>query len=86
MLSKWWLHIQNLSLSERVPEIRIFSICQLIGENPRKCDSTKGVGSADSSVAIDCDGRFSGWKLSLASHIAIKSAEPCDLVDGIIVY
>ena len=69
-----------------IPETQVFSISQLIGENLRECDFTKEFGSYDGSVAVDCDGRFRGWRFGLASYIAIKCAEPCDLVDGIIVY
>jgi hypothetical protein len=69
-----------------MPEIRVFSISQIIDENPRECDFTKKFGFNHGSVAIDCDGRFRAWRFGLASYIAIKCAEPCDLVDGIIVY
>jgi hypothetical protein len=73
-------------ITARMPEIRIFSISQLIDENPRECDFTDVFGSIDGSVVIDCDYRFNGWKFGPASNIAIKHTEACDLVDGIIVY
>jgi uncharacterized iron-regulated protein len=88
----WQGHVPNKhgSISEylnsMMPEIRVFSISQLIDENPRECDFTREFGSDHGSVAMDCDGRFRGWKFGPASCIAIRCADPCDLVDGIIVY
>jgi len=73
-------------LKSMIPEFRIFSISQLIDENPEECDFTDVFGSIDGSVVIDCDRRFDGWKFGLSSIIAIKPTETCDLVDGIIVY
>jgi len=69
-----------------MPEFRIFSISQLIDENPKECDFTDVFGSIDGSVVIDCDRRFDGWKFALESIVAIKPTKTCDLVDGIIVY
>jgi len=69
-----------------IPEFRIFTISQLIDENPEKCDFTAVFGPVNGSVVIDCDRRFDGWKFAHASIIAIQSTETCDLVDGIIVY
>jgi len=73
-------------LKSIIPEFRIFAISQLIDENPKKCDFTDVFGPIDGSVVNDCDYRFNGWKFGPASIIAIKPTEPCDLVDGIIVY
>jgi len=73
-------------LKSMIPEFRIFSISQLIDENPKECDFTDVFGPVDGSVVIDCDRRFDGWKFGIASIIAIKPTETCDLVDGIIVY
>ncbi len=88
----WQDHVPNQHksiygyLKSMIPEFRIFSISQLIDENPEECDFTDVFGSIDGSVVIDCDRKFDGWKFGPASIIAIKSTEPCDLVDGIIVY
>lgn len=88
----WQDHVPNKHrsiieyLNDDMPGIRILSISQLINENPEECDFTKEFGPIGGSVAIDCDGRFSGWKFGIASNIAIKPTATCDLVDGIIVY
>jgi len=88
----WQDHVPNQHrliygyLKDIMPEIRIFSISQLIDENPEECDFTDVFGPIDGSVAIDCYRRFDGWKFGHASIIAIKPTETCDLVDGIIVY
>jgi hypothetical protein len=73
-------------LKNMIPEFRIFTISQLIDENPKKCDFTDVLGPVDGSVVVDCDRRFDGWKFGPASIIAIKPTETCDLVDGIIIY
>ncbi|MBW2608207.1 MAG: hypothetical protein JRD05_11295 [Deltaproteobacteria bacterium] len=73
-------------LKSIIPKFRIFTISQLIDENPEECDFTDVFGPIDGSVVIDCDRKFDGWKFSIASIIAIKPTETCDLVDGIIVY
>ncbi len=73
-------------LKSIIPEFRIFTISQLIDENPEECDFTGVFGQIDGSVVIDCDHKFDGWKFGLASIIAIKPTKTCDLVDGIIVY
>jgi len=73
-------------LKSMIPEFRIFSISQLIDENPEECDFTDVFGPVDGSVVIDCDHKFDGWKFGLSSIIAIKPTKTCDLVDGIIVY
>jgi len=88
----WQDHVPNQHrsiygyLKDIMPEIRIFSISQLIDENPKECYFSDVFGPIEGSVAIDCDHRFDGWKFGLASIIAIKPSEACDLVDGIIVY
>ncbi len=73
-------------LKSEIPEFRIFTISQLIDENPKECDFTAVFGPVNGSVVIDCDNKFDGWKFGPASIIAIKPSEACDLVDGIIVY
>ena len=73
-------------LKSMIPEFRIFTISQLIDENPKECDFTAVFGPVDGSVVIDCDHKFDGWKFGLSSSIAIKPTAICDLVDGIIIY
>ena len=88
----WQDHVPNQHksiyryLKSITPEFRIFTISQLIDENPEKCDFTDVFGHVEGSVVIDCDRKFDGWKFGIASIIAIKPTETCDLVDGIIVY
>jgi len=73
-------------LAEVFPEISAFSIGQLIDENPSECDFTRRFAHMDGSIALDCDNSFRGWKIGIASAIAIKPAEPYELIDGVIVY
>jgi len=73
-------------LNDFMPGLSVFSIGQLIDENPAECDFTRRFGNTGGPVAMDCDERFKGWKIGLTSAIAIKPAEPYNLVDGVIVY
>jgi hypothetical protein len=88
----WQVHVPSKTesirsyLSEVFPEISAFSIGQLIGEDPSECDFTRRFSQMDGSVAMDCDNSFRGWKIGLTSAMAIKPTEPCELVDGVIVY
>jgi hypothetical protein len=80
---EWQDHVPNKTGSIReyleilLPNLKAFSIGQLIDENPNECDFTKEFGPIESSVAIDSDERFSGWNLGMTSAIAIKNTEPC---------
>jgi uncharacterized iron-regulated protein len=88
----WQDHVPNQHksiyryLKSIIPEFRIFTISQLIDENPEECDFTGVFGQIAGSVVVDCDHKFDGWKFGLSSIIAIKPTKTCDLVDGIIVY
>jgi hypothetical protein len=73
-------------LKNIIPQFRIFTIFQLVDENPQQCDFTEVFASIPGLAVFDCDGRFDGWKFGPTSNIAIKPTKTCDLVDGIIVY
>ena len=73
-------------LNELAPGLPIFSIGQLIDENPGECDFTRRFAYMNGSVAMDCDNSFREWKIGITSVMAIKPTEPCELVDGVIVY
>ena len=89
---RWQDHVPNKKksvygyLTRLAPEIEAFSIGQLIDEDPAECDFTRQFGPMDGAVALDCDERFSGWKMGIQFDIAIKPTQACDLVDGLIVY
>ena len=55
-------------------------------EHPDECDFTRRFTHMDGSVAMDCDDKFRGWKIGTVSALAIKPAEPYEMVDGVIVY
>jgi hypothetical protein len=88
----WQDHVPNKRVSLReeliklLPSARVFSITNIIDQNPDKCDFTKAFGSIPDTVAIDCDERFSGWKAGFQHIVAINPSEVCDLVDGFIIY
>ena len=88
----WQDHVPNKTgsipeyLDGIMPDLRAFSIGQLIDEDPDKCDFTKTYGAVEGSIALDCTEGFSQWKIGVASKIAIKHTEPCQLFDGLIVY
>ena len=73
-------------IEERRPTTRMWSVGQLINENPDGCDFTKRFSSLPDAVALDLDKRYRGWKLGLTGPIAIVPTECFELVDGLIVY
>jgi len=86
----WQDHVPNKRVSIReeltrlLPNARVFSIVNVIDQKPDKCDFTRQFDLI--TAAVDCDERFLGWKAGFLSVIAIKPAEVCTLVDGLIIY
>ena len=64
----------------------MWSVGQLINENPGECDFFRSYSSLPGSVALDVDERHRGWKLQYQYNIAILPVECFELVDGVIVY
>jgi uncharacterized iron-regulated protein len=89
---EWEEQVPNKSQSIRQyiqkerPETRMWSVGQVIDEDPVKCDFTQVFGPLDGAVALNLDYRCKGWKLGFIFTIAIQTAECFDLVDGLIVY
>ena len=89
---EWEEYVPNKKLSIRQyierqkPGIKMWSVGQLINQNPDGCDFTRRFSSLPDTVALDLDKRYRGWKLGLTGPIAIVPAEPFELVDGLIVY
>jgi hypothetical protein len=73
-------------LSKNHPDIKKFSIAQLVGNQPKPCDFTDQFSHIEGIVALDCTDRFTDWKLGLLSIIAIKETVPHEAFDGLIVY
>ena len=88
----WQDHVPNKAgsireyLNSMAPTLKAFSIGQLIDEDPDKCDFTKTYGPIEGSIALDCTEGFFRWKIGVSSKIAIKTTEPCQLFDGLILY
>lgn len=73
-------------LSKKQSGLRIFSIGQVIGESVYYDDFAQRFGPDAGAIAIDLDNRFAGCKSSITQSLAIKPAEVCELLDGLIVY
>ena len=73
-------------LSKFKPRLRLFSIGQCIDELPSECDFTKAFGHNEGAVAVDCEDRFSAWKIGILSAVAAEPTGVCDMFDGVIVY
>lgn len=73
-------------IQQEKPVLRMWSVGQLINENPKECDFFRSYSSLPGSVALDVDERHRGWKLQYQYNIAILPAECFELVDGVIVY
>jgi hypothetical protein len=73
-------------LSKLFPQLQLFSIGQCIDERPSQCDFTKAFGHIEGAVAVNCDERFSDWKIGILSSVAAKPKPVCDMFDGVIIY
>jgi hypothetical protein len=73
-------------LQQKRPSIKMWSVGQLIVEDPNECDFTRKFSSMPDAVALELDDRYRGWKLGLTASIAISPVECFELVDGLIVY
>ena len=88
----WEEQVPNKNLSVRQyieresPQTRMWSVGQVIDEDPSECDFTEVFGHLPGAVALDLDDKVQGWKLGITSSIAIMPAESFELVDGLIVY
>lgn len=89
---EWQEHVpdKHLSIREYIQReratVRMWSVGQLIHQNPGECDFTKKYSSLPGAVALDLDDHYRGWKLGITAPIAITPAECFELVDGVIVY
>ena len=72
-VKEWQDHVPNKTgsireyLNSMVPSLKVFSIGQLIDEDPRACDFTKRFGPIKGAVAMDCAEGFSDWKIGVTS-------------------
>ncbi len=73
-------------LNVLTPHRRMFLIGQCIDESPNECDFTSAFSHLEGAVAMDCSGRFSGWRIGFMAPVAAKPIEVCDMLDGVIVY
>jgi hypothetical protein len=73
-------------LNRLTPHRRMFSIAQLIDESPNECDFTSAFSHVEGAVAMDCNGRFTSWRIGFMAPVAAKPAEVWDMLDGVIVY
>ena len=73
-------------LNVLTPHRRIFSIGQCIDESPNECDFTREFSHVEGAVGMDCDERFTDWRIGFMASVAVKPIEACDMLDGVIVY
>ena len=73
-------------LSKLSPQLKLFSIGQCIDESLSECDFTKAFGHLEGAVAVNCDERFSDWRIGILSPVAAKPKPVCDMFDGVIIY
>ena len=73
-------------LNRLTPQRPMFSIGQLIDESPNECDFTRVFSHMEGAIAMDCNGRFAGWKIGFMVPVAAKPPEVWDILDGFIIY
>lgn len=73
-------------LSRWRSDLNIFSMVNIIGRTAEVCDFSRHLGSLPGMVALDVDSCFNGWRLGITACLALRPAQPYELVDGVIVY
>jgi uncharacterized iron-regulated protein len=73
-------------LSRWRPDLRIFSIVNIVQGAAQACDFSSRLGPLPGMVAMDVDTCFKGWHLGITSCLALQPSEPYELVDGVIVH
>lgn len=68
------------------PDLRLFSVVHLIGGAAGASDFSRRFGPLAGMVALDVDACFKGWRLGITDCLAVRPAQPYDLVDGVIVH
>ena len=73
-------------LNRLTPHRRMFSIGQLIDRSSNECDFTNAFSHLEGAVAMDCNGRFTGWRIGIMASVAARHTKASELLDGVIVY
>ncbi len=73
-------------LNGLIHNYQMFSIGQCIDESPNECDFTMEFSYVEGAVAMDCNGRFAGWRIGFMAPVAAKPIEVYDMLDGVIIY
>ncbi len=68
------------------PDLRLFSIVQIVSHAEPHCDFAREYGPLPGIVAIDLDARFADWHLGLTRCIALEPTPPHELAEGVMVY
>ncbi len=73
-------------LSRLRSDLNIFSIVNIIGKTAEVCDFSRRLSPLPGLVALDVDSCFNGWRLGITACLALRPAQPYELVDGVIVH
>jgi uncharacterized iron-regulated protein len=73
-------------LKSKRPEIKSFSVAQLIDEHKDVCEFSRKFSPLPGLVALDLTENHRGWKLGMLELIAVKPSECFELFDGLVVY
>ncbi len=68
------------------PDLRLFSIVQIVGHTEPHCDFGRYYGPLPGIAALDLDARFADWHLGLTRCIALQPTPPHELAEGVLVY
>jgi len=73
-------------LNVLIHNYQMFSIGQCIDESPNECDFTREFSYLEGAVAMDCNGRFAGWRIGFMAPVAAKPIEVYYILDSVIIY
>lgn len=67
-------------------DLNMFSIIHIVDRIDAQCDFGRRMSPISGTVAVDLDHRFKGWHLGATDCMALRPAQPYELVDGVIVH
>jgi len=73
-------------LERRLPDLKVFSLVNLVDAADAENDFIQWLAPLPGAVALDLDRRFKGWRLGITDCMALRPAQPYDLVDGVVVH
>ena len=66
--------------------VKMFSMVHIVEAMDPQCDFGRRMSPLSGTVGVDLDHRFKNWRLGTTSCMALRPAQPYELVDGLIIH